>query len=197
MGTRNLTAVVIDGDFKIAQYGQWDGYPEGQGATVLHFLQTADLGKFREAVRSLHWITPEEEAARVQGWKDAGADESGWVSQGVAQKFMADYPKYSHLSRDVGAAILERVYDGDITFVVDSRGFGNDDLFCEWAYVVDLDNNVLEVYEGGGTLADGRWPNGIPLATTFPLPELADFTKDDFVKAIYAAVGDLPDEEGD
>lgn len=28
MGTRHLTAVVIDGDYKVAQYGQWDGYPE-------------------------------------------------------------------------------------------------------------------------------------------------------------------------
>lgn len=32
MGTRNLTAVYIDGEYKVAQYGQWDGYPEGPGA---------------------------------------------------------------------------------------------------------------------------------------------------------------------
>ena len=31
MGTRNLTAVYLDGQYKVAQYGQWDGYPEGQG----------------------------------------------------------------------------------------------------------------------------------------------------------------------
>lgn len=31
MGTRNLTCVVLDGEFKVAQYGQWDGYPEGSG----------------------------------------------------------------------------------------------------------------------------------------------------------------------
>ena len=27
MGTRNLTAVYLDGEYKIAQYGQWDGLP--------------------------------------------------------------------------------------------------------------------------------------------------------------------------
>lgn len=38
MGTRHLIAAVIDGEYKIAQYGQWDGDPEGQGLTVLDFL---------------------------------------------------------------------------------------------------------------------------------------------------------------
>jgi len=38
MGTRNLTMVISDGKTKIAQYGQWDGYPSGQGADILAFL---------------------------------------------------------------------------------------------------------------------------------------------------------------
>ena len=28
MGTRNLTVVYLDGQYKVAQYGQWDGYPK-------------------------------------------------------------------------------------------------------------------------------------------------------------------------
>ena len=38
MGTRNLTVVFMDGEYKVAQYGQWDGYPEGQGITCFNFL---------------------------------------------------------------------------------------------------------------------------------------------------------------
>ena len=38
MGTRHLIAVQLDGEYKIAQYGQWDGYPDGKGIDVLHFL---------------------------------------------------------------------------------------------------------------------------------------------------------------
>ncbi|MHC5949058.1 hypothetical protein ACVXZ3_04645 [Providencia hangzhouensis] len=39
MGTRHLICVAKDGDYKVAQYGQWDGYPSGQGLTLLTFLR--------------------------------------------------------------------------------------------------------------------------------------------------------------
>lgn len=39
MGTRGLTAVMVDGEYKVAQYGQWDHYPDGQGKTALAFCR--------------------------------------------------------------------------------------------------------------------------------------------------------------
>ena len=38
MGTRNVTMVIHKGETKVAQYGQWDGTPDGQGVTILGFL---------------------------------------------------------------------------------------------------------------------------------------------------------------
>ena len=39
MGTRGLTKVIDkDGITKVAQYGQWDHYPEGQGVKILYCL---------------------------------------------------------------------------------------------------------------------------------------------------------------
>ena len=46
METRHLTLVYKNGAFKVAQYGQWDGYPSGQGLTALKFLRSADLSRF-------------------------------------------------------------------------------------------------------------------------------------------------------
>ena len=61
MGTRNLTAVFIDGEYKVAQYGQWDGYPGGQGMTALHFLRDEmEEERFKDAVRKSVFIDPKE-----------------------------------------------------------------------------------------------------------------------------------------
>src|SRR4051812_8314171 len=38
MGTRHLTRVIVNGQCVISQYGQWDGYPTGQGHTIAKFL---------------------------------------------------------------------------------------------------------------------------------------------------------------
>lgn len=148
MGTRHLIGVVLDGDFKIAQYGQWDGYPSGQGATIHEFLTNPNLDiiRFIEAVRRLHWIT-DEETERINR--------------------TPDWPKiFPWMSRDAGAEILAMVYAGLVDYVGDGREFGYDGLFCEWAYVIDLDgeNPTLEVY--GGFHKDwpttGRWAAPMP-----------------------------------
>lgn len=43
MGTRNLTMVQFNNEIKVAQYGQWDGEPDGQGATVLEFCSNKKI----------------------------------------------------------------------------------------------------------------------------------------------------------
>lgn len=53
MGTRHITAVKVDGEIKISQYGQWDGYFTGAGAQVQAFLKYADLEDFANRVRAL------------------------------------------------------------------------------------------------------------------------------------------------
>jgi hypothetical protein len=129
VGTRNLTAVILDGDFRIAQYGQWDGYPTGEGATVLEFLSSFDRTTFERKLRAASFLTDEEiEAINADPlWKE----------------------KYPHLSRDAGAEILSMVFNGpDGIKLLDKRDFAGDSLFCEWAYIIDLDAEQLEVYKG-------------------------------------------------
>ena len=54
MGTRHSQMVINKaGETKVVQYGQWDGYPSGQGVDILAFLRGADLDKYDEEVSKL------------------------------------------------------------------------------------------------------------------------------------------------
>lgn len=145
MGTRNLTMVISQGETKVAQYGQWDGYPEGQGKTILNFLRKCDLDKFKTKVNKLRWIT-DAESKKI--YKD-----KNWVK------------KYPYLNRDTGGEILNAIYYGEMEITVDvgkrekikveflsnEEEFAGDSLMNEWTYVIDLDKNTFEVYKGFNT----------------------------------------------
>ena len=144
MGTRNLTIVQLDGEYKVAQYCQWDGYPEGQGKTVLHFLRDyCDLSIFKQKIS----LIEEANAEYIKDlWTKEGADPiSDMVSLDISDKFKKKYP---HFHRDRGAKILQMIYDDEVSLIQKDLSFAADSLFCEFAYVIDLDKDRLEVYKG-------------------------------------------------
>lgn len=145
MGTRNLTAVFYKGEYRIAQYGQWDGYPEGQGMTALKFLrERMNRPEFERALLNIEQITDGE---IKNAWIEAGADPfSDFVTPDVSRKFREIHPE---LSRDTGAEILEIVqnHPDGIKLNLD-LAFAAESLFCEWAWVIDLDAGTFEGYEG-------------------------------------------------
>lgn len=143
MGTRNLTAVFMDGEYKVAQYGQWDGYPEGQGAKCLVFLRDEmDEAKFREQLGKVRFGS---EAEMDSLFEKFGADPSGSISMDNYAKFKKAYPE---LHRDTAAEILKMIQDGKVRLLKNNLDFAADGLFCEWAYVIDLDKRTFEVYTG-------------------------------------------------
>lgn len=136
MGTRHLIAVHADGQYKIAQYGQWDGYPSGQGLTALGFCRTMDRGAFTEKVRAARFLSDADVAAINAELKQDGT-------------LMNEGKKYQQFSRNRGAKILKIVNEAPAGIVLrNSIGFAGDSLFCEYAYVVDLDAGTLEVFMG-------------------------------------------------
>ena len=60
-------------------------------------------------------------------------------------KFNEQWP---NLNRDYGARILDYVYWNNGARVHLEVEFAGDSLFCEWCYVIDLDNDTLEIYQG-------------------------------------------------
>jgi len=134
MGTRNLTCVAIDGEIRVAQYGQWDGYPSVGGVECLNFLRTFDKEKFSNKVRASKFIG-DDDLKNLYISYDINFD-----------RFRADYPQ---LDRSIGRDVLKLIETSqDGILLGNSIDFAKDSLFCEWAYVIDLDNGVLEVYSG-------------------------------------------------
>lgn len=139
MGTRNLTMVVLDSQYKVAQYGQWDGYPSGQGSTVLEFLRQMDSDKMKIALQKVRYMTAEDIDRINATIVDDKINGMPWQNS------------YPELSRDLCAGILDMIYtygeDSEL-LLRDDTNFAADSLFCEWAYLVNLDDNTLEVYKG-------------------------------------------------
>lgn len=143
MGTRNLTAVYMDGEYKVAQYGQWDGYPEGQGIICLHFLRDKLNEKcFKDNLNKLRFIKDEELKALT---KEFGARDDGTIRADDYEKFRRVYPE---LHRDTGAKILEMIQEGRARILNNDINFAADGLFCEWAWVIDFDKRTFEAYQG-------------------------------------------------
>jgi hypothetical protein len=144
MGTRHLIAVQIDGEYPIAQYGQWDGYPDGQGLTVLHFLRDElRRGDLIAKAKAAPEMTQEMRSAKL---RELGHDGSDWVKDEVAEAY---YKLYPQLSRDVGGKILAMIQNGDMGAPLRREiAFAGESLMCEWAWVIDLDKNTFEAFKG-------------------------------------------------
>lgn len=156
MGTRHFIGVKQNREFKVAQYGQWDGYPSGQGAEVLRFLNGADLKVFAEKVSKCVFIDGENIRQKYIAVGRDPEDQSGFVSIEISNKFNAVYPQ---LSRDAGADVLTMVMESeDGLELVDNADFLNDGLFCEFAYIIDLDEQKLYCYSCGTECKWGEFP---------------------------------------
>jgi hypothetical protein len=147
MGTRHFIGVKQNGEFKVAQYGQWDGYPSGQGADILKFLNSVNLTAFAEKVSKCVFIDGDNIRQKYIAVGRDPEDNSPFVSMEISNKFAEAYPQ---LSRDTGAKVLTMVMEAeDGLELCDSSDFLEDGLFCEYAYIIDLDEQKLLCYSAG------------------------------------------------
>ncbi len=178
MGTRHLiTAFDEQGELKVAQYGQWDGYPSGQGITMLNILRyttrTDYNGKLVSEVANglgrTRWAT-EDELNEIY----AKFPEMNYVGTDDSKKFDTLYP---NLTRDTGADILNVVaFSVGEVLLVDSSDFAEDELFCEGIYSVNYQSQMFTSKFGN-------------LVVSFPLDDLP--TNQEYLDAFDKAVEDL------
>lgn len=176
MGTRGLVGVVID-DTPKATYNHFDSYPTGLGLDVVKFVQGLDwenLDADREAFQNLTLVDESENPTdeQIDVLNARGIDSPVAVSTGV------DW--YAWL-REAQGNLSEYLRIG---FMPNGTTFGSDSLFCEWGYLVNLDNQTVEVYRGFQTEphTEGYWSDvptqngyhGIKRIAVIPFADLSD-----------------------
>lgn len=144
MSTRGFIGLVVDGEEKII-YNHFDSYPDGLGMEMLTWLRDVlevekwDLKKvdWRGRVRNLKMVdinsTPtEDQILELAPWSDVS----------VSNQSLKDwYCLLRKTQGDLGATLAAG-------YAIDSSGFPLDSLFAEWGYVIDIDTETFEVYEG-------------------------------------------------
>lgn len=158
MGTRNLTKVIDkDGITRVAQYGQWDGYPTYSGTRMLSFIsEHGMLDKIRLSLAKCRFI---EQSEIDQMWFRFQEVTAFAEAREEFQGFHIIYPS---LSRDTGVDILKTiVYSNEDVILSDESSFENDGLFCEGVYTLNYQTREFVSWFNGDTV-------------TFSLDELPD-----------------------
>lgn len=141
--------VISNGETKVAQYGQWDGYPDGQGVTVLEFLSgEGNIERLKSKFERVRFLDDVIDKEWIEAY-DKNAPE--WSNQPDNRTPEQIRWFSNYITRDIGADILENIASSEDEKILlkDSSDFLKDGLFCEWAYKIDLDKNILYVYSGG------------------------------------------------
>jgi hypothetical protein len=145
MGTRHLTKVIdSEGITRVAQYGQWDGYPDYTGTRILDFIKEYKmLDKIEKSLFKARFITDEE----AETYSKPFTSNDGWMNMEQGDSFSAMYPS---LTRDTGCDIIKvLVYSNGDVPIVDNSDFENDDIMCEGVYTLNYQTQTYTTKWGG------------------------------------------------
>lgn len=174
MGTRGAYGFRLDRTDKVT-YNHFDSYPEGLGLDLLRELSACDHSQLAEIARQILLVREDSTPTPEQI-----AQLSKWADVGVSRQSLDDW--YC-LLRDAQGKLSPWI-SREVPVMIDSHEFLGDSLFCEWAYIINLDDGTFEVYRGFNKVptAAGRYAAlrerhsaeycGVKLLTTIPLDSL-------------------------
>ncbi len=148
MGTRNLTMVIDhEGETKVAQYGQWDGYPSGVGAGVLEFIK--NKGLMEKLIANLSKVRFLESEGKDKEFTESYEKNSPEFMSSIDNRTQAQkewFEKY--ITRDLAEDILINIANSEDEeiILIDRTSSGKVDGWVEWSYVINLKENTLGVY---------------------------------------------------
>ena len=212
MATRGAFGFRLDGRDKVS-YNHYNSYPECLGRAVVEFIaQTPDesllsVARHVTLVNSKNIPSAEQRAyyaplvdpkttdGTLTDWRsllEAADGQPSAYTVGVSETRSWNHRRAEYVSSPVASPVVVR-------HILDAAYFLADSLFCEWAYLINLDDRTLEVYRGlnQDPAAPGRYAAltrpgeeeyfGVRLLLTLPLGLVRMLTADAAVGRMMSA----------
>jgi len=147
MSTRGMIGIRAAGKL-LGTYNHFDSYPEGLGAEMVQFAHAylngpEEVALFKAKVLKLKVVrsdaAPSKDALKFYN-KQGLTSELGDARRGASY--------YGLLRSFQGVAGLKAILHGEARHWIDNKRFIQDSLFCEYAYIFNLDEGKLEFYKG-------------------------------------------------
>jgi hypothetical protein len=145
MGTRGAFGFRIGGVDKIT-YNHYDSYPDGLGDHVAKDLVAAlvedSFGDMKRKAAALRLVSRDDTPTADD---IAACKAAGTIDTGVSKQSLGDWYCLLRKAAPSSAGIWPLL---DVGVMIDSHDFLADSLFCEFGYIVNLDEMTFEVYRG-------------------------------------------------
>ena len=137
MGTRGCYGFRKNGIDKLT-YNHYDSYPDWLGRNIVKFCKNTSIKEMNEIFDKLILVDENSKPTAEQI-----AECSKYYDGSVSNQTYSDW--YCLLREAQGE--LDAYKDG-LRYMIDSNEFIKDSLFCEYAYIINLDTNNLEFWIG-------------------------------------------------
>lgn len=137
MGTRGVWGFYKKGINKLT-YNHFDSYPSHLGLKMVEFVQSTSIEDLNNIFGRIILIDES-----VKPTKNQIKECKKYSDLKVSNQSIFDW--YCLLRNAQGCPEL---YKSDLRYMLNYNNFIKESLFCEWAYVINLSENILEIYSG-------------------------------------------------
>jgi hypothetical protein len=148
MGTRGAWGFRVEGRDKVT-YNHWDSYPTGLGLQVMKFVHALSTPELEAIGKKIILVDEKGKptAAQIKQYlpvADTGVGEQKLTDWYCLLRGLQFHPENYRVKT--------------IKHMIDSHTFLGESLWCEWAYIINIESGKLEFYEGGNVedIRNGR-----------------------------------------
>ena len=157
--TNGASGFKIDNEYKVT-YNHYDSNPDGLGEDVVNFVKEViktrgGLNKLKRNVSKLKLVRSGVPASKTNQKK-----YKRYANMDVSTRKITEW--YVLLRNAQGIDGIRDIYNGKLDIMINSLSFLRDSDFCEYAYIINLDENRLEFYEGGSKTPQLNSPLKLP-----------------------------------